>query len=123
MCATSQPHCSPGMEISLRSCLAFTLTDLGEKSGALPLAEVTVVPDGQTLLGQAQLLERRGEEAEAPLGWTLFSRALSFLRAQDLLISDYLTDLPGEWELKAVSQEAVRTERAELRWFGSSSKV
>lgn len=73
----SQPHLSPGIEISLRSCLAFPLTDLGEKSGALPRAEVTIVPDGQTLLGQAQLLERRGEGAETPLGWTLFSGVLS----------------------------------------------
>lgn len=50
MCATSQPHLSPGIEISLRSCLAFPLTDLGKKSGTLPRAEVTIVPDGQTLL-------------------------------------------------------------------------
>lgn len=77
MCAASQPHCSPGIEISFRSSLAFPLTDPGEKSGTLLPAEVTIVPGGQTLLGQAQVLERRGEGAEAPLGWTLISGVLS----------------------------------------------
>lgn len=82
---------------------------------------MTVVPYGQTLLGQVQLLERRGEGTEAPLRWTLISGVVLSLYFSHSPGSNH--PLPGEWELKVVSQEAVRTDRHSWDGLGAQARL